>query len=125
MNADAGNRASRALAEFDRDPDHVLEDVLIDVTEQIAATMEDRGITRKELARRMGVKPPVITRLLNGPDNVTLRTLLRVAFALDMVIDVELGKPEALAQRREAIAEREDSQRGPMADPWREVVTMK
>lgn len=86
------------LRELDQDPDSALERVLIDVTEQIAVAMQEKGVTRKELAERMGVKPPMITRLLNGPENVTLRTLMRVAYALDMVIEVDLGHPAAVAE---------------------------
>lgn len=98
------DQISALLEEFDKNPDDVLDDVLLDVTEQIAVAMEEKGVTRKELAARMGVKPPVITRLLNGPENTTLRTLLRVAFALDIIIDIELGKPDATKARRAARA---------------------
>ena len=99
---DSSERFSKLLAEFDSNPDFVLDDVLTDLTERIDALMAEKGITRTELARRMGVKPPVITRLLSGTENTTLKTLLRVAFALDTVLDVELGKPEAIAARRKA-----------------------
>ena len=58
-------------------------------------------MTRTELARRMGVSPPVITRLLNGAKNTTVRTLLRIAFALDTVLELRLGRPEATAGRRQ------------------------
>ena len=108
------NEVKRALAEFDKNPDYVLEDVLLDVTEQIAVAMDEKGVTRKELAERMGVTAPVITRLLRGAENTTLRTLLRIAFALDMIIDVELGKPAAVAERRAATErERESVARRP------------
>lgn len=92
---DTEHALRRRMRELDDQPDHALERVLIDITEQIAAVMEDKGITRKELARRMGVKPPMVTRLLNGNHNTTLRTLMRVAYALDTVIEIPLGRPNA------------------------------
>lgn len=91
------------LRELDEDPDLALERVLIDVTEQIAVAMEEKSVSRKELAKRMGVKPPMITRLLNGPENMTLRTLMRVAYALDIVIEVNLGHPDAVAAAKQPL----------------------
>ena len=100
MPANRETRFGRLLAEFDKDPEYAIERVLIEVTEAIATAMKDKGVSRRELAERMGVKPPVITRFLNGAGNTTLKTLLRMAFALDIIIDLELGRPEAVAARR-------------------------
>lgn len=44
--------------------------------------MEEKGITRKELAERMGVHPSRISRLLNDPDNITIRTFYRLCNAV-------------------------------------------
>jgi DNA-binding XRE family transcriptional regulator len=43
---------------------------------------ESKGITQKELARRLEVSPSVISKVFKEPDRSTLRTLKRIANAL-------------------------------------------
>lgn len=40
------------------------------------------GVTKADLARRLGKEPAQISRLLSGPGNVTLETVSDVLFAL-------------------------------------------
>lgn len=67
-------------------PDMMLEDLVLDVTGEVCILLEKQGVSRSELARRIGVKPPTVTRILQGQDNFTLRTLTRIGHALNMVI---------------------------------------
>jgi len=53
------------------------------IVEELLEIMEKRGISRKELARRMGVAPSRITSMLNGTNNFTIETLVRAARAVD------------------------------------------
>jgi len=61
---------------------------------QIASAMQKSGLTKSEMARRMGTSRPAIDRLLD-PDNpsVTLSTLERAAAAVGMRLRVELTAP--------------------------------
>lgn len=45
--------------------------------------LEKRGISRKELARRMGIAPSRVASMLNGTNNFTIETLVRAAGAVD------------------------------------------
>jgi transcriptional regulator with XRE-family HTH domain len=49
--------------------------LFIDVVEHIAYAMEQRGISRKQLADLCGVTPGAITQRLGGQTNMTIRTL--------------------------------------------------
>ena len=40
--------------------------------------MKEKGMSRAELARRLGVAPSVVSRMLSGDGNPTVRTLSRV-----------------------------------------------
>lgn len=54
------------------------------------------GYTQSELARRMGVKQPVVAKFESGSDNVKLDTLARAAAALGHRLEVAfkpLGDP--------------------------------
>lgn len=65
-----------------------MERFLIGINEEIVAQLEANGITRTELARRLDVDKSYVTRLLNGMPNVTLKTLVSVASALDCRMSV-------------------------------------
>lgn len=54
---------------------------------------EDRGWTRRELARRAGVSPATITRLENGEHRgPLLSTIVHVAQALDVTTEELLAE---------------------------------
>jgi len=76
--------------QFRDDPGYQTELLLLDINEQIVERMMARGIKRAELARRLGFTRAFVTRLLNGRPNVTLKTLVEVANALDLAIDMRL-----------------------------------
>ena len=49
-----------------------------DITERIHTLMEQKGLTQKELALRMGKSPSEINKWLKNPHNYTLRTLAKL-----------------------------------------------
>lgn len=55
-------------------------------TELICRRMEQMGVNRAELAVKLNVKPPHVTKILSGEHNMTLRTLGAIAWALDYEI---------------------------------------
>lgn len=80
----------RRLQEYKDDPDFQTELLLLDINEQIVERMVARGMRRSELAQRLGSSRAFVTKLLNGRPNLTLKTLVEVASALDLAIDVQL-----------------------------------
>ena len=58
------------------------ESALVAATEMIAKLMEERKVSRAELARRLGKSKAFVTIVLRGPRNMTLRTLADLAWAL-------------------------------------------
>ncbi|MCX5685189.1 MAG: helix-turn-helix transcriptional regulator, partial [Planctomycetota bacterium] len=83
------------LVEFKDDPEFILEGVLLDTNEQLCIRMDELGITRAELAERLGVSRQYVTKLLNGKPNLTLKSLVDIALALDMDITVRIGGSQA------------------------------
>jgi len=86
------------IGRFQHDPDFELEQLLIRTDDRIFVAMEQQQVTRAELARRLGSSRAYITRLLGGQENVTLKTLVRVANALGAQWRLELA-PRAAARR--------------------------
>lgn len=87
------------IAEWDRDPDFILEGVLLAVNERICEVMERKGITQSELGRRLGRHRQHVHQLLSGQQNMTLRTLIKVVIALGEGIDIFI--PSSVAEERE------------------------
>ena len=67
------------------------ERIILEVTELICALMDERGVKRSELARRLGKTRGYVTQLLNGETNMTLRTVSDVLWALDSSLRVSAG----------------------------------
>lgn len=63
--------------------DYQTELSIIDLNEKIISKMEELKVNRVELAKRLGVSKAFITKLLNGNPNMTIKTIVSIALALD------------------------------------------
>ena len=61
------------------------ERLVYNVTEDILVALEDRGVSKKELARRLGKSRSYVTQILSGARNMTLGSLSDICFALNIV----------------------------------------
>ena len=68
------------------------EELILDVTEAVSAAMQEEGITKAQLAKRMGRSKGFITQLLSGGRNLTLRTLAGLADALEARVTITVSK---------------------------------
>lgn len=59
------------------------EELILDVTETMVEVLEEVGVTRSELAERLGCTLGYVSQLLGGK-NLTLRTISDVAFVLNL-----------------------------------------
>ena len=75
------------LEKYGRDPEFQAERLIIDLTEQIAKRLEDGSLTRSELAKRLKCSNAYITKLMRGEQNLTIRTIVQIANALDCTLD--------------------------------------
>jgi len=64
-------------------PEFIYEGLKYDLSEQLREIMEIKGLTKKELAERMGVSPSYITKIF-GADNISLKTVAKVLAALEV-----------------------------------------
>ena len=65
------------------------------LTNEINWHMRERGLTRADLAARMGVSPGRVSQILGGGENLTLRTLAALSTALDARFDIQLSALKA------------------------------
>ncbi|WP_461829530.1 helix-turn-helix domain-containing protein [Aquifex sp.] len=73
----------KELAEkFKHDVDYIYEKLKLDISEDLKRLMEQKGITKKELARRMGVSPAYVTKIFSA-ENISLKTIAKILSALE------------------------------------------
>ena len=60
------------------------EELILDVTETLTQALEAGGVTRAELARRLGRSPGFVSQVFGGGRNLTLRTIADIAAALSL-----------------------------------------
>ena len=85
----ANARSERRDAAYDRLVRQ--EELILDVTERLTEALRDTGMTRAELARRLGRTPGFVSQVFAGGKNLTLRTISDVAAALSLRPALELS----------------------------------
>lgn len=94
---------SEERASFERDLAKLI--AAAKLLKQLEDIREAKQMTKAEVARRLGVKRPVVSRLLAGKSTVpNLGTIADVAEALDVYIDLRI-KPQPRNGKRHAAIE--------------------
>jgi hypothetical protein len=70
------------VEEFEKDPDYIAQTLALQITEQAIELMQESNVSRTKLAELMGVSKAYVTRLLNAPPNLTLRSIAQLALVL-------------------------------------------
>lgn len=65
------------------------EELILQVTELLAEVMHLRGVNRAELAEKIGKSKAFVSQILRGNQNMTLKTLASLFFALDYKLNVK------------------------------------
>jgi transcriptional regulator with XRE-family HTH domain len=67
------------------------EGVLLAFSKGILEAMAAKGVTRAELARQTNRSPQAVSRALKGSQNLTVGTMVELAFALDHAIAISVA----------------------------------
>ena len=70
--------------------DYQTELSIVGLNEKIVSKMGELKINRAELAKRLGVSKAFVTKLLNGSPNMTIKTMISIALALDCQLYVDI-----------------------------------
>ena len=64
--------------------------IILDFTEGLHRIMEANGITQSDLARRLGVSPAYITKVLRGNVNFTVDSMVRLVMAAGGEVSIQV-----------------------------------
>jgi len=85
--------------EFEHDPEYVAYGLVSDFVDDVCRVMEAKGLTRRELANKLGVTPQYVTKFLNSTENTSVHQLVRFAQALGMDVRLSLSPKAPVVQR--------------------------
>ena len=113
-------RFQRDVERFRDDPDFILTGLLLDFNIDMWGAMQKQGVSRSQLAERLGTSRAYVTKLLDGQENMTLKTIVRVANALDLKVDLKL-RPQGATPRTKRQSVKTDRGAKPTAPKKRSV----
>lgn len=81
-----------------------LEKATLDAAELIAKLMDDKDMSKADLARHLGKSRAWVTQLLSGKENLTVRTLAEILYALGYELDLGMHSLESGVGRADPVA---------------------
>ena len=79
-----------ARSHYDRvkdDPEFLAARLMIEINEHLYIRMEELGLSQRDLAKRINRSQPFVWKLLNHGTNMTLKTLVTLAHALELKVE--------------------------------------
>lgn len=76
---------------FTATPEYVAENIKIDFALSLERRMDHLGLSRADLARKLGTSQAAITNTLRGDANLSIDRMARLAHALDASIHLHLA----------------------------------
>lgn len=91
----------KALA---NDPDYLVEDAKIGFAVCVERRMKQLGMSKADLARKLATSQAYITKILRGDSNLTIRSMMGLAQALDGTMHLHIAPREARVRWFEVIS---------------------
>jgi transcriptional regulator with XRE-family HTH domain len=95
LNRESADKYRSFFARAESSPDYWMGVPIAELTEDICRLMEEKRISRAELARRLGTSRAYVTKLLDGNANFTLATMVKLAMALDGALHLHIADRRA------------------------------
>jgi len=90
------------IARAEASPEYWSAAAAYEFVRELERRMEEQGVSRAELARRLGSSKAYVTKVMSADANFTLTTLTRLAMALGGQVHVRIADPKKKARRQEA-----------------------
>jgi transcriptional regulator with XRE-family HTH domain len=90
--------------EAERHDDYWVAGLVHDFTESLVQRMEEQGVSRALLARRLGTSQAYVTKILRGDVNFTLATLVKLARAVGAQVRLDLEPGSRLSKTARPVA---------------------
>src|SRR3954464_3236270 len=88
----------RMFDEAQASPEAWVDGPIVEFTEDLCRLLQEKGLSRADLAKKIGTSRAYVTKLLGGNANFTLATMVKLAFALDGAIHVHIADMRAVTR---------------------------
>jgi transcriptional regulator with XRE-family HTH domain len=92
------SRLTEILAKARSSVVYLTESVILDFTYDIERFMESRKLSRADLAKKVGVSPAYITKVLRGEGNLTVKSVVSLADAVGAKVVLQLVDKESVIE---------------------------
>lgn len=83
------------LVDLNDSVEYWAEGSVMDFTEELSRIMSAKGISRSELAQRIGSSKAYITKIFSGQANFTVETMTKLSLAVDHVVRVHVAPKDS------------------------------
>jgi transcriptional regulator with XRE-family HTH domain len=83
------------LSEARNRPAYWIEKIVLDFTVALSSAMRRKNVTGKDLAEKVEVTPAYISKVLNGTPNLTVKSMVQLAHALDLRVTLRVEEASA------------------------------
>ena len=87
---------------LEQDPVYWTEYLKLEFAEELSRLMDERGLTKTDLAAKLGCSRAYITKVFNTTFNPTIETLAKIALAFDARVELKLVAQDAPPGKRAA-----------------------
>lgn len=95
-----------------------VEKASLDFTIQLARLMENKGVSKAELARKIGKSPAYVTKLLNGYNNYTIGTMVKIARSIGGSVHIRVTPKEARIPNWLSVIDGKKTSKAKSKDDW-------
>lgn len=88
---------ARISKNYMENPDIRKEMVKNEVTKKILDAMEEKNISKADLARKLKTTPSNVSQILNGNRNLTIDTICEISMALGMISQISFEDKDSLS----------------------------
>ena len=75
-------------------PEYIAAGLYDEFTESVWSIRRQKGMKQKDIAEKMGVSPPYLSKQLSGKQKLTISAICKIAHALDCDVKIELVPKE-------------------------------
>lgn len=85
------------------DPESRVDEVKIDFALCVERRLKQLGLSKTDLARQLGTSPAYVTKVLRGDANLTIKTMVELAHAVDGTLHLHIAPRQAKVRWFEVI----------------------
>ncbi len=76
----------------------------LELTEDIWRIMKKKGISQKKLSNLLGTSEAYVSKLLNGNENLSIKSICKLALALDSAPHIHIAPTDVIVEWKERIS---------------------